>query len=340
MTWNSEEELLAKYFQDLTGKQPASLSILHPHASQRRMYRIADPGVSVIGVINPLVAENDAFVSFARHFRAAGLPVPEVYRYEPAQHLYLLEDLGNTTLLNALTSARAETSDPFPPQAEALYRQVLTILPRFQIEAGRTIDYTKCYPNSDFSSDALRSDMASFVQELVPRILPDYETKRLEADFNTLITSLSGAQGGFFLYRDFQSRNIMVVKNHPYFIDFQGGRKGPLQYDVVSLLYQSSARIPEAARANLLEHYLNEAARYTTLNPTEFLALLPAFIISRMLQVLGVYGREGLGAGKEYFASSIPSALATLSTELCSETLPIKLPNLTLCVRALLERLR
>lgn len=284
-------------------------------------------------------AENEAFVSFAKHFKAARLPVPEIYLYAPHSGVYLQQDLGDVTLLDVLQEQRQSSEDSFPHKADELYRTALEFLPRFQIEAGITVDFTKCHSSSDFSSHALSADMTSFTQELVPRLAPSWDISSLKGDFDTLISFLARAQGEFFLYRDFQSRNIMIVGDSPWFIDFQGGRKGPLQYDVVSLLYQSSAKIPQDSRCALLNHYLDHAQRYTHLDKDQFVSFLGGFIISRMIQVLGVYGREGLGVGKEYFLASIPTALDTLYRELQSNMSGLSLPNLMNCTEALIDAL-
>jgi aminoglycoside/choline kinase family phosphotransferase len=333
----SSEELLAAYFKDLTGTEPSVSTVLRPHASERRMYRLATATFSCIGVINGVVEENVAFVAFSRHFRASNLPVPEVYLYASECGVYLQQDLGDITLLDTLRRARTSSESSFPPAVEALYKTVLEFLPRFQIVAGATVDYAKCHPNSDFSSDALRADMELFSTELVPRLIPAYDADRLNRDFVKLIDFLAQARGDYFLYRDFQSRNIMIMDGAPWFIDFQGGRRGPLQYDVASLLYQSSARIPQSSRDALLNHYLEHALNYSDLDRDDFLHYLGGFIVSRMLQVLGVYGKEGLGAGKEYFATSIPAALDTLAMHLQSDSLGFSLPYLTECALALID---
>ncbi len=301
------------------------------------MYRLSSSGFTCIGVINKVEAENEAFVAFAKHFKTALLPVPEIYLYAPGSGVYLQQDLGDVTLLDTLQLQRQTSGDSFPSKAEKLYKAALEFLPRFQIEAGSTVDYTKCHSSSDFSSDALSADMASFTKELVPRLAPTYDIGPLQGDFDTLIAFLAGAHGDFFLYRDFQSRNIMIVDDSPWFIDFQGGRRGPLQYDVVSLLYQSSAKIPQTCRSKLLNHYLDHVQSYAKLDRDQFVSFLGGFIVSRMIQVLGVYGREGLGAGKEYFLASIPTALDTLYRELQSDVLGLSLPHLTDCVETLLD---
>ncbi len=340
MVAKPDEELLVSYFQEVTGSAPTLVTPLCPHASQRRIYRLTGGATSMVGVLNPDRGENDAFVYFARYFRSAGLPVPEIYLYRPEAHAYLEQDLGDDTLLDNLTLARERSVETFPSSVEDLYRTALEYLPQFQIKHSTSIDFSRCYPSADFSLHALSNDLESFQRELVLRLLPAWDLRRMQGDLSTLLSFLAKAVNGFFLYRDFQARNIMIVNNKPFFIDFQGGRKGPLQYDVVSLLYQSSAKIPHATRESLLNHYCQAAAAYTSLDQGEFLYFYQGFIISRMLQVLGVYGREGLGAGKEYFVRNIPLALETLKKALLSPELPITLPGFLECTDALIEALK
>jgi aminoglycoside/choline kinase family phosphotransferase len=331
----ADRELLVRCFTELTGAAPESVVTLRPHASQRRLYRLVGCDRRCVGVVHGVLPENDAFVAFAGHFRGAGLPVPEVYLYRREEGVYLQQDLGDLTLFDLLTRERERCGEAFPPAAARVFQRVVELLPRFQIEAANGLDFSRCYPNSDFSSGALQGDFAQFSGQLVARLLPHFDTTRLQNDFSTLIGFLARAAGDFFVYRDCQSRNIMVVDGEPFFIDFQGGRRGPLQYDLVSLLYQASARLPQQVRAELCERYIVCAQRYAPLEREEFLRFMGCFVVSRMVQVLGVYGREGLGAGKEYFAASIPGALDTLQKHLVDPALPIHLPELTGCCEEL-----
>ncbi len=332
-----DESLLATCFQEVTGTAPASIAPLRPHASERRIYRLTQGATTLVGVVNPSRAENDAFVALARHFKSKGLPVPTIHAYKPEEGVYLEDDLGEVTLLDFLLSERAKTGEAFPPSVEAMYKRVLSFLPRFQIEAAASLDFSLCLASDNFFSETLRKDMNSFCSELVARLLPSFDTRELEPEFSTLISYLEQAKSDFFLYRDFQSRNIMLVNNEPFFIDFQSGLKGPLQYDVISLLFQSSAQIPDTNREELVRTYLESVSEYHACDREDFFRYYPAFIISRMLQVLGVYGRQGLGAQKEYFAKSIPGALATLNSQLRSPHLTIKLDRLLACSEALLK---
>lgn len=336
MASESNEELLSRFFTEVVGCAPSSIVPLRQHASDRRIYRLTSGRSSIIGVLNPIRRENDSFVGFARYFHAQGLPVPEVYRYEPDFNLYLEEDLGDQTLFDLLASERAASGgDDFPLVAEAVYRTSLEYLPRFQIEAAGSLDFSLCYPEKDLFPGTFAGDCAGFSTDLVLKLAPHFEISHLARDFASLIDFLEKADSQFFVYRDFQSRNIMYHKGLPYFIDFQSGCRGPLQYDVVSLLYQSSTKLPQSVRDRLVEHYITSVSRYAPVDSTRFYHYLSGFIIARMLQVLGVYGRQGLGAGKAYFRDSIPTAVATLRATLSKSDLPLNLSALRDCVEQL-----
>jgi aminoglycoside/choline kinase family phosphotransferase len=338
MTNNEHEDLLSRYFHQVTGCQASSITPLRPHASERRIYRLTAGAITMIGVFNPLRQENDTFVAFARYFRSRGLPVPEIYHYAADHNLYLEEDLGDQTLYDLLSAERAKTPTiEFPQAAEALYIKSLEYLPLFQIESAAALDFSLCYPEKDLLPGTFAGDCAAFSTELVTRLLPAFDISLLTRDFALLISFLEQADDQFFVYRDFQSRNIMYHKGLPYFIDFQSGRRGPLQYDVVSLLYQSSTQIPQSKRESLTQHYITAASRYTPIDAERFNRFFSGFIVARMLQVLGVYGRQGLGAGKTYFRDSIPAAVNTLHTELSRSSFPLALPGLCSCVDQLLD---
>jgi aminoglycoside/choline kinase family phosphotransferase len=332
MTTHSDESILLRCYLSYKGSAPTSILPLKPHASDRRIYRVrGDSGETTVGVVNDSTAENRAFVYLAQFFYAEGLPVPAIYHFDESEVAYLVEDLGDQTLRDFLEEDRKATNELFPQRVEEVYKQALIHLTQFQISASQKLDYTRCYPESSFSTSALMTDMQAFSSELVQRLLPEFDTSRLLPEYSALIEFLAGAKSDYFLYRDFQSRNIMMKGEKPYYIDFQGGRRGPLQYDVVSLLYQSSAQLPQTARDRLLEFYLQTASQVCTIDFDDFRSRYGGFIISRMLQVLGVYGRQGLGSGKEYFKSSIPEALKTLREQLNTSHLPQKFPSLSEC---------
>jgi aminoglycoside/choline kinase family phosphotransferase len=331
---------LTESFAELTGAPPTSITPLKPHASERRIYRLCSASDSFIGVINPITPENECFIAFAQFFKQHGLPVPDIHLYNRQRNLYIEDDLGDETLFDYLQHTRKQSDEAFPKSAQEMYQRVLDILPQFQIECAKHFDFSKCYPEQHLLPGTFSGDCAQFATELVARILPEYDTTALTKDFALLIDFLGQADPSFFVYRDFQSRNIMIKDGKPFFIDFQSGRQGALQYDVVSLLYQASTKLPQEARQALAEHYCKAANRYTTLHPEHFLRYYSAFIVCRMLQVLGVYGKQGLGAGKQYFANSIEPAIHTLANELASTSFPIKTPHLIHCIQALQESTR
>jgi aminoglycoside/choline kinase family phosphotransferase len=339
MNETAQATLLNTHYQRLTGHAATSIVAIRSHASDRKIYRLSSSGHSAIGVINPHRAENDAFVEFARFFLAQGLPVPEIYTYSADQHLYLEQDLGDQTLFDYLAKQREQNSQDFPTSVETIYQQALEQLARFQIESADKFNFSGCYPEAELLPGTFAGDCASFATDLVARLSPNLDTSRLTTDFARLIAFLEQARSTFFVYRDFQSRNMMLLGEKLYFIDFQGGRRGPLQYDVVSLLYQASTRVPNDVRARLLQHYCHKAALLTPFSAEEFHRYLSGFVVARMLQVLGVYGRQGLGAGKSYFKQSIPAALATLHQELKNPSQVIELPALRTCVERLRDRL-
>ena len=332
----SHKELIHS-FKELTGSPPTSITPLKPHASERSIFRISSATESFIGVINPSTAENECFIKFAEFFKQQALPVPEIYLYKPECNLYVEEDLGDETLYDYLLKAREQSDNTVPESAYAMYQAVLEILPRFQIECAKQFDFSTCYPEQHLLPGTFAGDCANFATELVARMLPTYDTSMLTKDFAALIAFMGDAASGFFVYRDFQSRNIMIKNGKPYFIDFQSGRQGALQYDVVSLLYQASTKLPEDVRKALADHYCRSANQYTRLDDGTFYRYYSAFIVCRMLQVLGVYGKQGLGAGKKYFSNSIPLAVNTLAHELSSPDFPVKTPHLVHCVTTLQE---
>lgn len=335
MVGSQDNDLLSACFKEVTGAFPSSICPLRPHASERRIYRLSTFNTSIIGVINGCFQENDAFVALAHHFRHDGLPVPNILLFRPEHGAYLQEDFGDTTLLTFLERERQRTSEEFPSSVMDAYKETVAQLPLFQIRAARTLNFDLCYPKGISYAQALRRDFQVFKSDLVHRLLPTFDTSNLDNDFAELVTFLSQAESEFFMYSDFQARNVMLRNGSPHFIDFQGGKRGPLQYDVASLLHQISARIPEAARHILLQHYIQCIRSLTPISSDRFHRFYPTFVVTRMLQVLGIYGGQGLGAGKEYFSSSIPGALSTLARELEEPDFPLNLSKLLACVHSL-----
>lgn len=306
-------EPLVKLYRRRFGIEPSAVAPLNAHASNRRMFRLTGPtGGSVVGIVNPNQYENRAFVEFSRHFRSLGLPVPEIYAVDEESGAYLEEDLGNETLYDVLSVARGEGSD-FPPAVERLYIEAVSILPRFQIVGGASLNYDFCHPRRSYDRESMLWDMRFFRDSFVKRAGVAFDEVGLERDFDRLTQFLEEAPTGFFMYRDFQSRNIMVRDGALYFIDYQGGRRGPLQYDVASLVYQAKARIPAEVRGRMVDAYLESASRFVPIDRPLFLRHFYGFVLVRLLQVLGTYGEQGLNLQKTYFVESIPPALRNLA---------------------------
>lgn len=322
------EQQLAKLYEKLFAAPPSRIEALRAHASARRIYRLHGPQRSAIGIANADRAENRAFVEFSLHFKRCALPVPHIYAYDEAQEIYIEEDLGDVTLFDRLAAAR-DSGEAFPQSIEQFYRRALSELLRFQIVAGQNLDYNFCHQGSIFDRQAMLDDMCFFTEQFVRYTGIRFDEAALRRDFDNFATHLSAAPARYFLYRDFQSRNIMVRDDRLYFIDYQAGRRGALQYDVASLLFQAQARIPHAARERLLEYYLAQLAPYGVCRREEFLRYYDDFVYLRAMQVLGTYGLRGLKEGKSYFIESIAFVKENLGYLLATRPPTVAMPFLT-----------
>ncbi len=310
MIVNKEEKVTA-LFQRTYGEKPERVVKLPDSGSSRLYFRISRKQRDAIGVYNDDQKENEAFLSFTRTFRSLGLPVPEILAEDLENHCYLLTDLGDQTLFSSLIIQRKEESG-FPAVIIERYKQALKTLPIFQIKGGAEIDYRKCYPRQAFDVQSMMWDLNYFKYYFLKLAHVPFDEQALEEDFGTFTTFLLRADTDYFMYRDFQSRNIMLVNDRPYFIDYQGGRKGPLQYDVASLLYDAKANLPQKVRDQLLGFYLDELGQYLPGKRMNFLSFFPGFILIRVLQALGAYGYRGYYEKKSHFLQSIPYALNNL----------------------------
>lgn len=319
---------ISELYYTTFGDHPIEVLALRAHASERKIYRLKGGGKTVCGVYNPYPAENRTFVYFSGVFRRLNLPVPSVFAVSQDDLVYLLEDLGDVTLYDTLLDSRT-SRDTFPESVELLYGKVLSILPRFQVDAVSHIDFDRCYQASEFGEASMLADMEYFLASFLSKTGIDFDLSLLREDFATFTMYAMEAPRNYFLYRDFQARNVMVRGQDPFFIDYQGGRRGALQYDVASILYQSSAQIPDAARNRLCGQYLTALeAIAPAYGKDTFLKYLDRFVMLRMMQVLGTYGKQGLEKGKDYFANSIPPAVATLYGVARQDAVIQRLPEL------------
>jgi aminoglycoside/choline kinase family phosphotransferase len=294
--------------------------------SGRSIIRLANETVSAIGILHGVREENAAFIEFSRHFRRHRLPVPEIYAEDLSQGAYLEEDLGDTTLFEFL-SANRDGSNISAPVVEA-YRKVVEWLPRFQVEAGRDLNYKKCYPRGSFDRQSIAWDLNYFKYYFLRLAGIPFNEQALEDDFSRLTKFLLSAGREYFLYRDFQSRNIMLRDGRPFFVDYQGGRKGALQYDIASLLYDAKAALSPELRQQLLDHYLDSLAGFIDLGRDAFMQHYYAYVYVRIMQALGAYGFRGFYERKAHFLQSVPYALNNVRWLLHQVKLPIELPTL------------
>jgi aminoglycoside/choline kinase family phosphotransferase len=329
-------EILRQLFARHFGSEPESTTALQGElgGSGRRILRLRSASASAIGVLHDGREENVAFLSFSRHFRALGLPVPEIYAEDLARGAYLQQDLGDTTLYQFLQANR--DGKALSPTAISAYRKVVEMLPRFQVLGGQALDYSVCYPRAAFDRQSMAWDLNYFKYYFLRLAGIAFSEQALENDFEQLTKFLLQAPSNFFLYRDFQSRNVMLVNGGPYFVDYQGGRRGALQYDIASLLFDAKADLPPAMRESLLEHYLNALAGLHSFDRGEFLRYYPAFVLVRILQALGAYGYRGYFERKPHFLRSIPFAIANLKWLLGNAELPLALPALGEALRAMI----
>jgi aminoglycoside/choline kinase family phosphotransferase len=294
--------------------------------SGRKIVRLGGEGVSAIGILYDVRAENVAFLEFSRHFRRHGLPVPEIYEEDLDQGAYLEQDLGDTSLFEFLSQNR--TGEQISSNVVDAYRHVIATLPRFQIEAARDLNYKVCYPRGSFDRQSISWDLNYFKYYFLRLAGIPFSEQALEDDFSRLTKFLLSAGRDYFLYRDFQSRNIMLRDGQPFFLDYQGGRKGALQYDVASLLYDAKADLPPDLRQQLLDHYLEALGAFTDLKRDAFMQHYYAYVYIRIMQALGAYGFRGFYERKAHFLQSVPYALKNLRWLQHNVTLPIALPTL------------
>lgn len=303
--------------------------------SYREYARMKSQNHQVIGAYNQDVRENQAFLEFSAHFRNAGIPVPVIYAVSPDEQTYLQEDLGNTTLFDFLTKKR--DTEGFSVGIVNEYKKVLRELPRIQLVAGKDIDYSVCYPRDAFDKQSMMWDLNYFKYYFLKLAKIPFDEQALEDDFQAFSDYLLAVDNNAFLYRDFQSRNVMLKDGGVYFIDYQGGRKGALQYDLASLLYDAKANIPEAEREELLEFYLDELDKYKHTDREKFKSLYDGYVLIRIMQAMGAYGFRGFYEKKEHFLKSIPFALKNLEALLEKNTIPVRLPELFKVLKAVTE---
>jgi aminoglycoside/choline kinase family phosphotransferase len=332
------ERSLARLCKQHFGLEISNLQEMPACGSYRRYYRIYLPApapASVIGVWNADLRENAAFVSFAQSFYRAGLPVPQIYAADPQGCIYLQQDLGDQSLFSLLNSEWFPVKDKpaarFPERLFLLYKKSLSCLLDMQLAGKDCIDYSKSTPSASFHRDAMHWDLNYFKYFFLRLLKIPFDEQALENDFRSLVDFLQTAPSDYFLFRDFQTANIMVMEDEPYFIDFQGGRRGLLQYDPASLLYDAKSYLPRNSRTELLEYYVSLLETKADVRAGDFLHYFHSAVLLRLMQALAAFGFRGVVERKPGFKESIPPALDLIDELMQDWNLPIPLREIHSC---------
>lgn len=314
--------LLANMFEDWCGHEPQQISFLPPSGSYRSYCRMHSGSISVLGACNMDARENEAFLSFSKSFKKEGLPVPAIYAENLKEGVYLLEDVGYDTLFDLVRD------HSFNEDFIELYKKSLTELVDLQVKGKDCIDYGRCYPRAAFDRASMMWDLNYFKYYFLKLVRIPFDEQALENDFHCLVDYLVQAPGDYFLFRDFQTSNIVISNEKPFFIDYQGGRRGALQYDPASLLFDAKARMPKVIRQELIEFYVDVLSQKIKIEKVDFMSYYEGFVLIRLMQAMGAFGFRGIVEKKPSFMESIPPALAMFADILDEWSLPIEIPEL------------
>lgn len=301
---------LTDLFSSHTGQAGPTLEALPSSGSNRKYFRLSTDQISLIGVYGESREENHAFIHLANHFLTQGLNVPKVVAVSADELFYLQEDLGDTVLFDLIRGGRA--TGVFSHEEKELLHKTISHLADFQYLGARGLDFSICYPLPAFNHRSVMWDLNYFKYSFLKTTGMDFREDLLENDFEKMAGLLLKDPTDTFMYRDFQSRNVMLVDGNPYFIDFQGGRKGPVYYDVASFLWQAKAGFPAELRDELITTYIASLKKFRPVDEASFLKQLRQFVLFRTLQVLGAYGFRGYFEKKPHFIQSVPFALNNL----------------------------
>jgi len=316
---------VSQLYKSWTGKEPTQVDVLPQSGSDRRYFRLYnEDGKTFIGTHGLNVPENEAFIYFAEHFRKKQLNVPEILAVSYDKTIYLQQDFGNVSLLNILESKG------LCQESYDLFKESLHQLARLHVLGDAGLNYKKCLTNEEFGKQAIMADLLYFKYYFLDALQRPYDKQKLIDDFEALSNYLTHTEYKYFMFRDFQSRNILVTDDRKvHFIDFQGGMKGAPQYDVASMIWQARANLPDDWKHNLLEDYMDsfETIIENTIDREVFRSQYNGYVLIRLLQVLGAYGFRGLFERKAQFLTSIPSALKNLKWFFENQSLGIVLPE-------------
>ena len=326
-------EDIRKLFLSSVKHPVVSIEKLPQSGSDRSYFRIYSDTASYIAAYGRNVKENNTFIYFTNHFRSTGCPVPEIIAINEAVTIYIQQDFGDVSLLNLLES-QGHTNEAF-----GLFQSSLRQLAHLQISGDHSLDYSHCITSREFGKQAILSDLLYFKYYFLDTLQIPYDKEQLLENFETLSGFLMKADHKYFMFRDFQSRNIMISEGKVNFIDYQGGMKGALQYDVASLLWQAKAELSDEWKKSLLNFYIDcvEERLGNAVNREEFIAQYNGYVLIRLLQVLGAYGFRGLFERKAHFLTSIPLALKNLRSFFTQSNLGITLPEFERILRLIVD---
>ena len=325
-------QAVSQLYKEWSGAEPTAIDLLPESGSERRYFRLHGAKGTVIGTYGENIRENETFRYFTEHFHKKGLSVPEFLHFAADKFSYLQSDLGDQSLLSVLEK-EGESEHVY-----SLFQKTVQSLARLQVQADQGLDYSRCLTNQEFGKQAILADLLYFKYYFLDTLRKPYDKQKLIDDFDALSNYLTHTVYKYFLFRDFQSRNVLVKDDEVYFIDYQGGMKGAPQYDLASLLWQAKANLSAEWKERLLNDYLDALDKEigTPVNRNVFRSQYNGYVLIRLLQVLGAYGFRGLFGRKAHFLTSIPLALSNLKSYLSKQTIGIALPEfmkvLNLCI--------
>lgn len=325
-------QAVSQLYTQWAGAEPTSIDLLPESGSERRYFRLHGPKGIVIATYGENIRENETFQYFTEHFNQKELPVPAFLIFSADKRCYLQSDKGDASLLSVLEE-KGETEEVY-----GLFKKTVQGLAQLQVQGDAGLDYTRCLTNQEFGKQAILADLLYFKYYFLDALRKPYDKQKLIEDFDALSNYLTHTEYKYFLFRDFQSRNVLVKEKEVFFIDYQGGMKGAPQYDLASLLWQAKANLSAEWKDRLLHDYLDalDAQIGKPVNRTVFQSQYNGYVLIRLLQVLGAYGFRGLFERKAHFLTSIPLALSNLTTYLSKQSIGIALPEfekvLQLCI--------
>jgi aminoglycoside/choline kinase family phosphotransferase len=328
-----EINIISEGYRELFGISATEISALPKSGSDRHYYRLYNGNSTMIGTYNANHEENEAFIGFTRHFQNIDLPVPEIYGYLPERFVYYQKDLGDINLYSWLHQ-RDDITD-FKCETKTLYRKIFDNLIRFQVKGIADLDLDLCYPHRSFDRQSMMWDMNYFKYMLLKLLAVPFNERHLEKDFNLFADFLLETGQDYFLYRDFQTANVMIVGEEPWFIDYQGGRKGAPQYDVASMLYDAKIPMSDEDREELLGYYIENFCALTGEDRQKFRAYYTGFGMIRIMQALGAFGFRGLYEKKPTFTESIIPGVQLLTKISDSAASHIQVPELYATIKAI-----